>query len=562
MLICTAKDGLLVAGKHLDARVHQYLVLNGETQQKKVSRLFSSPTLDALVGSVDAKTEFAIVTKKRTVHIAPAERYAQPKKHRLEGRLHTLLATYLQQRTHDAHQDSNERHLLKALKQYTRIEGFLDKTEFSWTLSRLEKKLQAPNRIAERKSSNTKKKTRPEVGSLLLGISAIPTESFFAFKQDLLHYLQQQFGVAGYVSKYTDCISICFEGKDTTTLERVLSGTTSASIMSRFASAIRESRKPYPVTIPELTYSRGGIPIIDEKPFLVSALDLWNLDLIGTSQAHQATQGNNTTVAVIDTGVDYTHQELRNTFGSCKGYNVVDNTTDPMDDHYHGTHVAGTVAGRRTGVAPAAQLYAVKVLNHQGVGSEVGVVRGIEWCIDQEVNVINMSLGSPQYSPFKAQACLEAMKRGILVVAAAGNNGRGYEYPAANEGVVAVAAVDREKKHASFSNISDATDISAPGVQIASCIPNNQYGLLNGTSMASPHLAGVAALAKSLYPGMSFLPFVNALTKTAEQVGEGEAEQQEKYGAGLVRADRLANNLQAFVQRYLSRTEEYHELRA
>ena len=227
---------------------------------------------------------------------------------------------------------------------------------------------------------------------------------------------------------------------------------------------------------------------------------LWNLKNIGADKAHNITRGNGIKVGIIDTGADYTHPEISSCFSKEKGYNFVDNNEDPKDGHSHGTHVSGTVAGVRTGVAPEVQLYALKVLNDEGFGSSFDVLRGVEWSIKHNLDVINLSLGSAQYSQASQDIYLHAYKNGINVVAAAGNDGNhSYNYPAAYEGVISIPAVDKDNRRAYFSNINDMNDIAAPGVSIYSCVPGNKYDIFNGTSMATPHITGSCALVKSIY---------------------------------------------------------------
>jgi len=288
--------------------------------------------------------------------------------------------------------------------------------------------------------------------------------------------------------------------------------------------------------IPELI--QGGFPVsvkLNSRPG-----SAWNLNNIGADIANKTTQGKGVKVGIIDTGVDYTHEEVKNRFGGNKGYNFVEDNADPYDGNGHGTHVAGTVAGEETGVAPACSLYAIKVLSDEGYGSEADVLRGIEWAIDNKMEVINMSLGSSQYSYFEDQVIQEAVKRGITVVAAAGNEYYGPSYPAALNNVVAVAAVDRNNEHAEFSNIYETNDISAPGVSIYSSVPGG-YQEFSGTSMATPHVTGSLALGKSVKQG-SPKELEERLKSSADELGSSlDPENRKKYGVGLVRADKLVS---------------------
>ena len=270
--------------------------------------------------------------------------------------------------------------------------------------------------------------------------------------------------------------------------------------------------------------------------------DLYNLTNIGAPIAWQTSRGEGSSIAIIDTGADYTHAELSACFGSPRGYNFVDDTDDPMDDNEHGTHVCGTVAGKTRGVAPDAQLFSLKVLNAEGYGSMADVLRAMEWVMEynqdneKKICAVNLSLGSSDSNPIEARMCRELYESGVAICAAAGNEMRGPSYPAAYDGVISVAAVDRNNDHANFSNIWHTTDISAPGVDVNSCVPGG-YAAFSGTSMATPHIAGVAALAYAI--GWQPADFEKMLKQRAQNIGLGEDEHDGKYGAGLCRADRM-----------------------
>jgi len=253
----------------------------------------------------------------------------------------------------------------------------------------------------------------------------------------------------------------------------------------------------------------------------------YHLHQIGADSAQRIAKGEGVKVAIIDTGADDTHEELRGKV--VDAYDFVQMRPGCSDPNGHGTHVSGLVAGTSVGVAPAAQLYVARVLDAHGSGNEAQVGLGIDWAITQRVNVINMSLGSKAQSPLERDLIAAAISKGILVCAAAGNEGAGKSYPAAYDGVLSVAAVDRHNEHASFSNVDESVDISAPGVEVLSCVPGG-YAALSGTSMASPIVAGSAALAASA--GCSSLEA--ALLDASQPLGRHDA-----YGAGLVRVDRM-----------------------
>jgi len=226
----------------------------------------------------------------------------------------------------------------------------------------------------------------------------------------------------------------------------------------------------------------------------------WGIDRVDAEMSWSISDGAGVKVAVVDTGIDLTHPDLT---GKVKGgINCIDPAKSYNDDNGHGTHVAGIIAATNNsigvvGVAPNIDLYAVKVLNRQGSGYISDIVEGLDWCIQNGIQVVNMSLGSASYSQSLADAVNKAYNAGIVLVAAAGNSGGTVEYPAALPGVIAVAATDSNNNLASFSCRGPEIDLSAPGVNIYSTYKGSTYQTLSGTSMAAPHVTGAAALAIS-----------------------------------------------------------------
>jgi subtilisin len=214
-------------------------------------------------------------------------------------------------------------------------------------------------------------------------------------------------------------------------------------------------------------------------------------------------------VAVIDTGIDCSHPDL--TLNCRYGASFVKGAK-PVDDHGHGTHVAGIIGAQANGfgvigVAPEATLYAVKVLDSKGSGSFSAVASGIVWAARNGMHVINMSLGGMSFSQTLADAVKAASDAGVLVVSAAGNSGccNTVLYPAKLPESMAVAAVDANDQRASFSSTGPEVDVAAPGVAILSTVPTGScklcdpsgYRTLSGTSMATPHVSGTGALLMS-----------------------------------------------------------------
>lgn len=260
-----------------------------------------------------------------------------------------------------------------------------------------------------------------------------------------------------------------------------------------------------------------------------------------------ANVGAGVKVAVLDTGIDLDHPDLQANITG--GKNTISPGKTPDDDNGHGTHVAGIIAGVDNaigviGVAPGASLYAVKVLNRQGSGFTSDIIEGIQWSISAGVNVINMSFGTPSDSQALHDALISAYNSGIVLVAAAGNSGPGDNtvlYPGAYSEVIAVSATDSSDAIASWSSRGPQVELAAPGVNISSTYKGGGYKTLSGTSMASPHVAGVAVLV--IASGVTDPAQVRArLQGTADDLGSTGPDQL--YGYGLVDAQEAAMGVQ------------------
>ena len=225
----------------------------------------------------------------------------------------------------------------------------------------------------------------------------------------------------------------------------------------------------------------------------------WALSRIGISGLWQVTSGQpDIIVAIVDTGIDRNHEELKDKIVA--EVNFTDSPTT-HDDNGHGTHIAGIVVSNSNnnlgvaGLAPEARLMNVKVADGTGSCQAAAVAKGITWAVDNGANVINISLELSQASLELEKAVDYAWTSGVVVVAAAGNDGGGQPtYPACYENSVAVAATRQDDTLAPLSNHGEWVDVVAPGFFIYSTLPENSYGYKSGTSFATAYVSGLAAL--------------------------------------------------------------------
>lgn len=304
-----------------------------------------------------------------------------------------------------------------------------------------------------------------------------------------------------------------------------------------------------PLTLKSLAKVQGVADVIDDvMVYAVGYFDKyydiektsqvvpWGVDRIEADRAWALSSGTYIKTAVIDTGIELRHPDLR-VYG---GVNTINSRRSYNDDNGHGTHVAGTIAALKNnrgviGVAYTAALFAVKVLNSGGSGYLSDVIEGVEWCINNKMQVINMSLGTSQNVSLLQDAVKKAFAAGIFIAAAAGNSGPGADtvlYPARYPETAAVAALDRADKTASFSSRGQEVDLIAPGVDVYSTYLRRSYRTLSGTSMACPHVAATAALLLARKGKINPGELLNHLKSTAKDLGLPAGEQ----GAGLVDA--------------------------
>lgn len=220
----------------------------------------------------------------------------------------------------------------------------------------------------------------------------------------------------------------------------------------------------------------------------------WGLKAINAPHAWKSTKGEGVKVMVIDTGMDVNHPELK---GKLKfGMNMITKKQDISDTYGHGTHVAGLIAGKKTGVAPNVDLYVAKVLDEKGDGTMASVMDGITLAMNFEVDILCMSLGIRGGLPLHLEQRIhDAYGKGITIVCAVGNMGLPEpDYPAFMPEVIGVGGVDTELQHLDFSNRGEGVDVTAPALDVFSSFKEGKYALMSGTSMASPLVAGAIAL--------------------------------------------------------------------
>jgi type VII secretion-associated serine protease mycosin len=279
----------------------------------------------------------------------------------------------------------------------------------------------------------------------------------------------------------------------------------------------------------------------------------WGLPKIGAPAAWDITTGgSDVTIAVVDTGIDLSHPDL-SCFGKLTpGWDFVNNDATPDDDFGHGSHVAGIAAACTNnstgvaGVAWGARLMPVKVLNAYGSGSYEQVANGITYAVDHGADIINLSLGGSENSTTLADAVQYADDHGVLVVCAAGNCAQdGYQcgylynplmYPAAYPTTLAVAATDSSDNWADFSEHHPYVDVAAPGVSIYSTWRNDSYISLQGTSMSTPYVAGLAALIWSFDPSLTHDQVRDLIQSTADDLGAPGKD--DYFGYGRINAQR------------------------
>ncbi|MBI5595615.1 MAG: S8 family serine peptidase [Elusimicrobia bacterium] len=262
----------------------------------------------------------------------------------------------------------------------------------------------------------------------------------------------------------------------------------------------------------------------------------WGVQRVGAQAAWGRTMGAGVRVAVLDTGIDATHPALKANYKG--GFNSAAEGGDVKDGHGHGTHVAGTIAAGSkdiVGVAPQASLYAVKVLDDEGNGTYASIIKGLEWAVENRMQVVNMSLGGPASEALEA-AVKKTLAAGVVIVAAAGTDPEApVSAPALYDGVIAVSASAKDDSLAFFSTTGPEVDFIAPGHQVTSTWPGGGTNSISGTSMATPHVAGLAVLAVAMgHRGPAGV--TAALQRASKPIAGLKPEQQ---GSGMIDAGAL-----------------------
>jgi len=229
----------------------------------------------------------------------------------------------------------------------------------------------------------------------------------------------------------------------------------------------------------------------------------WSISHLHVDKEWSKAQGEGVIVAVIDTGCDLDHPDLKDSL--VDGYNFIGRNRSPVDDNGHGSHVSGTIAASNNnkgivGVAPKAKIMPIKCLGKDGSGNLSNICEGILYAADNGADIITMSLGTPTGSMYMRQAINYATDKGCVIFCAAGNNGNKSElmYPAKYTDTISIGSISNNLQISKFScSTGSELDFLAPGEDVISCVPDDSYARMSGTSMANPFAAGCAALLMS-----------------------------------------------------------------
>lgn len=266
----------------------------------------------------------------------------------------------------------------------------------------------------------------------------------------------------------------------------------------------------------------------------------WEIKEFKIPDLWSKTKGENVVVAVVDTGCDVNHNDLKDNI--VQGMNIIDPKKDPMDGNGHGTHVCGTIAASdnnlgMVGIAPRAKIMPIKALDDNGSGSLINVCKGVEWAVNNGADIITMSLGSPQGDSSLLKAIKYAHQKNVLVFCAAGNAGPSSPimFPAKYEETIAIGAIDSNMRRTNFTCSGIELDFLSPGQDIFSCVPGNKYASMSGTSMSNPFAAGYAALLLSFHhKKLSREQCVDLFRKSVKDLKDQKYRSKQYQGYGIL----------------------------
>lgn len=279
----------------------------------------------------------------------------------------------------------------------------------------------------------------------------------------------------------------------------------------------------------------------------------WEIQEFHVSDRWRYSQGEGVTVAVIDTGCDLNHEDIKNNL--VQGKNFIDPRKDPIDSNGHGTHVSSTIAAENNGigmvgVAPKTKIMPLKALNDDGTGDLRAIIEAIVWASDQSVDFITMSLGAPQGLEELHNAIKYAAKKNVIIFCAAGNSGPNVDlmYPAHYSEVISIGAIDKNLNRTEFTCSGEELDFLAPGHEIIGAVPGNRYAMMSGTSMSNPYAVGCASLLLSFakkikYSAMDTMlktseDYISIFRKTALKLKDPKYKGIKKYeGYGIIRPE-------------------------
>ncbi|RZT21532.1 S8 family peptidase [Fictibacillus sp. BK138] len=367
----------------------------------------------------------------------------------------------------------------------------------------------------------------------LLTTTIIPSEQTYANYSEDQH--KEYSYIIGFIDKINKSLIIEHGGVVTTELESI--NAVSATLTVEAAQHLRTSKL--------IRFLEVDKKVEAEEQYISPYLQELNFPQIQSLQSNSFYSGKGIKVGVLDTGIDIDHPDLK----IAGGVSFVPETASYDDQNGHGTHVAGIIGAQDNlfgikGLAPDADIYAIKVLNKDGVGQHSQIIKGLEWATQNNLDIVNLSLAGEDGSYALKLAVDEAYKKGLFIVAASGNlindtfsNQQFVYYPAKYESVIAVGAVDQNNNHPYFSGSGPELELVAPGVNIFSTYKNESYEFLTGTSMATPFVTAIYALYQEAYPNLSTYELRTKIQKHAKDLGPIGRDNQ--FGYGLIQAPEL-----------------------